>query len=72
MSRKLEIFTDHNDEPREYAGSCVIKNGICILDLFKTNHGTPEVIKYTSEYAMIQQIVKDYSNGYMVVDKGAI
>ena len=76
MSRKLEIYTDHNDQPRFHTATAILEDGICtvtdaVSDLFI--NGLPEQkIPYTSEYAMIQQIVRDYCNGYMVVDKGAL
>lgn len=76
MSRKLEIYTDHDDQPRFHIATAILKDGICtvadaVSDLFV--NGLPEQkIPYTSEYTMIQKLVEDYSNGYTVVDKGAI
>lgn len=69
MSRKLEIYTDLTDNPRKRIGSAYLSNGKCIIDKFGKH---VKIHDYTSEYAMIQQIVRDYSNGYVVVDKGGL
>ena len=75
MSRKLEIWTDKGNQPRYLDATVTLQDGICTLvdsisDIVPTIK--PSIFEYTSEYAMIQQIVKDFSDGYMVVDKGKI
>lgn len=76
MSRKLEIYWDRAEQHRFLTATAILKDGECTItdavsDMFV--NGLPEQkIKYTSEYAMIQSIVKDFSDGYMVVDRGKL